>query len=103
MYSIQYIDLVFNYHLQVEYAASQLDRCIAEINYIEQDLRKAMIEVYDLATITEWIATHLQPLAEQLRKWIQDREMLLSYKFWPRRPLTTNHSPHRDKEELSLL
>lgn len=59
-----------------------------ELMYIEKDITTAMADIYDSATITEWIATFIKPVNTKLQKLWEAKEKILSKDDWPRRPLT---------------
>lgn len=60
-----------------------------ELDYIHRDVVAAMSDIYDSATVTEWIDTFIKPLNIKLNKLWEAKEKLLSKDDWPRRPFTS--------------
>ena len=71
----------------METATFELDRCKMELIYIEQDMTKYMSEVFDQATVKEWLATYIKPLHKTLQTMWDAKEKLLQVDEWPQRPL----------------
>lgn len=81
------IEMRFASPSHVEAATFELDRCKMELIYIEQDMTKYMSEVFDQATVKEWLATYIKPLHKTLQTMWDAKEKLLQVDEWPQRPL----------------
>ncbi|XP_049810705.1 hexosaminidase D-like [Schistocerca nitens] len=76
----------------VEHATAEVDRMLAELKYISRDAQKALSEIYDEHTVSEWMDTYINPLQQRLVAMSSARERLLDMSHWPRRPLDVRHS-----------
>ncbi|XP_044754980.1 hexosaminidase D-like [Coccinella septempunctata] len=66
--------------------APHLSHLGQEIKEIENDMSKALLEVYDDSTKNEWIFTFIQPLKKEINELLRVKDELLKRKVWPRRP-----------------
>lgn len=76
----------------VEHATAEVDRMVAELKYISRDAQKALSEIYDDHTVSEWMDTYINPLQQRLVAMSSGRERLLDVSHWPRRPLDVHHT-----------
>ncbi|KAF7272012.1 hypothetical protein GWI33_015180 [Rhynchophorus ferrugineus] len=61
-----------------------------ELQFIKDNMSRAMREVYDKYTISEWIETYIKPFEEQVKVLWKAKQDLLKLESWPRRPLDYN-------------
>lgn len=81
------IEHSFSNPQHVVVALSDLDRIEEEYHEIVEEIRMAMLDVYDNYTVSEWRETYLEPLRKQILHLVNARERLLTKESWPRRPL----------------
>ncbi|XP_045472995.1 hexosaminidase D-like [Harmonia axyridis] len=67
--------------------APQLNHLENEVLEIENDMSKALLNVYDEYTKDEWILTYINPLKKEIQELIRVKDQLLDRDVWPRRPL----------------
>ncbi|KAK9879936.1 hypothetical protein WA026_008445 [Henosepilachna vigintioctopunctata] len=66
--------------------ATQLNHFEKEINEIENDMSRALLDVYDAFTKNEWIFTYILPLKRQISELQRTKAKCLSKNIWPRKP-----------------
>lgn len=81
------IDHCFSSPQHVVSALLQIDHIKEEFEEIDEEIKTAMIDVYDNFTLSEWRETYVVPFQKQLFYYFSAKEKLLSRTSWPKRPL----------------
>lgn len=85
------IDHSFSSPQYVSSALLQIDHIKREFDEVDEEIKKAMREVYDNYTVDEWRETYSIPFQKQILRYFDAKEKLLAKTSWPRRPLITEN------------
>lgn len=67
-------------------ALMHLEHINTEFQEIDEEIRSAMMEVYDNYTVNEWRETYVEPLEKMILHLLTAKKKLLSKNSWPQRP-----------------
>lgn len=82
------IDNCFSNPQHVVTALAQIDMIKEELEQINEEIVRALAEIYDNYTVSEWKETYVKPFEKQILYYYHAKEKLLSKTVWPKRPLT---------------
>lgn len=67
-----------------------------ELQYIKDDMRRAMKDVFDAYTVEEWEYTFIRPAELKIQALWNTRQQLLRPNVWPRRPIVLDDEQDKD-------
>ncbi|XP_030749896.1 hexosaminidase D-like isoform X2 [Sitophilus oryzae] len=87
-YNIKYL---FSNPHYVKSVLLPLDKIKDELEYVKDNISRALREVYDKYTVSEWLETFVKPFETEVLKLWRAKHELLKKESWPRRPLDFKH------------